>query len=293
MLLGGTAQTIGSWVGQVPGLSREREVIAVELRGQGLANPALPINDVRLSVQVEDLRSLFREAEIGSSANRPVDLIGFSFGGRVALKYAGSVPEDVNAVSATSVSNKRGVGKVILQSWASLLGEGATRGSGRDGGNHNHDDADDDARRLSAFAWSSILNTHSPEFIEKNEKRIEGWVRMVAGANSRAGLHAILTQTHGGDVPHTAAGSAAVSRAGSSSSDDPDEPLKLARACGAAGIRGQLITGGKDLICDAASAPRLAEAAGFELHCFADCAHAVPLESPLEWRREVLRFLDS
>ena len=289
MLLGGTAQTIGSWVGQVPGLSREREVIAVELRGQGLANPALPINDVRLSVQVEDLRSLFREAEIGSSANRPVDLIGFSFGGRVALKYAGSVPEDVNAVSATSVSNKRGVGKVILQSWASLLGEGTTSG-----GNNNHDDADDDARRLSAFAWSSILNTHSPEFIEKNEKRIEGWVRMVAGANSRAGLHAILMQTHGGDVPHTAAaGSAAVSRAGSSSSDDPDEPLKLARACGAAGIRGQLITGGKDLICDAASAPRLAEAAGFELHCFADCAHAVPLESPLEWRREVLRFLDS
>ena len=266
MLLGGTAQTIGSWVGQVPGLSREREVIVVELRGQGLKNPALPINDVRLSVQVEDLRSLFREAEIGSSANRPVDLIGFSFGGRVALKYAGSVPEDVNAVSATSVSNKRGVGKVILQSWASLLGEGATRGSGRDGGNNNHDDADDDARRLSAFAWSSILNTHSPEFIEKNEKRIEGWVRMVAAANSRAG---------------------------SSSSDDPDEPLKLARACGAAGIRGQLITGGKDLICDAASAPRLAEAAGFELHCFADCAHAVPLESPLEWRREVLRFLDS
>ena len=289
MLLGGTAQTIGSWVGQVPGLSREREVIAVELRGQGLANPALPINDVSLSVQVEDLRSLFREAEIGSSANRPVDLIGFSFGGRVALKYAGSVPEDVNAVSATSVSNKRGVGKVILQSWASLLGEGTTSG-----GNNNHDDADDDARRLSAFAWSSILNTHSPEFIEKNEKRIEGWVRMVAAANSRAGLHAILTQTHGGDVPHTAAGSAAVSRAGSSSSDDdPDEPLKLARACGAAGIRGQLITGGKDLICDAASAPRLAEAAGFELHCFADCAHAVPLERPLEWRREVLRFLDS
>ena len=290
MLLGGTAQTIGSWVGQVPGLSREREVIVVELRGQGLKNPALPINDVRLSVQVEDLRSLFREAEIGSSANRPVDLIGFSFGGRVALKYAGSVPEDVNAVSATSVSNKRGVGKVILQSWASLLGEGTTSG-----GNNNHDDADDDARRLSAFAWSSILNTHSPEFIEKNEKRIEGWVRMVAAANSRAGLHAILTQTHGGDVPHTAAaGSAAVSRAGSSSSDDdPDEPLKLAHACGAAGVRGQLITGGKDLICDAASAPRLAEAAGFELHCFADCAHAVPLESPLEWRREVLRFLDS
>lgn len=261
VLLGGTAQTINSWVGHYAGLSRERDLWIVELRGQGQENQHLPVSDVSLQVQASDLKEFFREAGISV----PLTLAGFSFGARVALKYAAANPHDVEAVSVTSVAGKRGAyGRVVLRHWASLLEEG------------------DD---LKPYAWSSILSTHSPAFIEKNEKRVESWVSLVAQANTRAGLRAIVTQTHGGDVFPEGGGTLP--------SDDADDPLELAKACRASGVRGQIITGGKDVICDLDSVPALAEASGFEERCFVDCAHAVPLEAPLEWRKEVLRFLDA
>lgn len=52
VLLGGTAQTAQSWTGHLPGLSRWRDVVYLELRGQGRPNPRLPVTDVDLPAQV-------------------------------------------------------------------------------------------------------------------------------------------------------------------------------------------------------------------------------------------------
>jgi len=263
VLLGGTAQTINSWVSHFPGLSQEREVLVVELRGQGAGNDLLPPFDVGLQAQVLDLEEFFQETGLGEAHGAPVDLVGFSFGGRVAMAFAAARPESVHSCVVTSVAGARGgYGRLVLQNWVALL-----EGQGEKGGETASSQRSSQA--LENFAWSSILSSYHPEFLAKNEKRVPLWVRMVAETNTREGLHAIVAQTHGGDPTQ-----------------------ELAEPCAAAGVRGKLIYGEQDLLCDIPGVPDFARAAGFELCGFEGCAHAVPMEEATKWRREVLAFLN-
>ena len=104
VLLGGTAQTIASFVGHHAHLARRRDLVHYEARGQGAAT-TLPLDDCGLEAHVRDLDELLRALRPalassssaghgggGGSGGAVVDLCGFSFGGRVALAAAAMLP---------------------------------------------------------------------------------------------------------------------------------------------------------------------------------------------------------
>jgi len=288
VVLGGTAQTVHSWVGHVQALSRDRDLLILELRGQGPKNPALPPLDVSLPAQAADVAAVLESPDLGWRQEGPVDLVGFSFGARVALAVAAAHPGIVRRCVLTSVAADRGpVGRLVLKQWEAILGRQESRDS------------------LEAFAWASILNTHAPDFLARNEPRVSGWVSLVAEGNTREGLLAILEQTHVEDPDH------------------PDHALRHAAHVRKAGsVQGAVICGGKDIVCNVATAGQLAETAGWWAQqpadpnqhqagahdsqsrtmatpppppaaiVFPQCGHAVPLEDPTRWRKAVLEFLD-
>ena len=54
-----------------------------------------------------------------------------------------------------------------------------------------------------------------------------------------------------------------------------------------------LLNGDGDLLCADGAGQALADAAGWTYRGIAGAGHAAPLEQPVEWRREVLGFLDA
>lgn len=228
--------------------------------------------DVRVSAQIADLDEFVVHAGLSTE---PFDISGFSFGGRVSMAFAAARPSSVRRLAVTSVSSARGgFGRLVVQQWASLVGPNVPS--------------------LESFAWSSILSTHHPAFLAKHEARVPTWVAMVAAANTREGLHAILTQTHGGG-DSDGGGYDGVDSGGDFRGGDVvgGGLLETARACRKAGVRGKLLYGADDRIIDTTSMPAFAAEAGFELEAFVGCAHAVPLESPVAWRKSLLSFLDA
>ena len=202
-----------------------------------------------LPTQVRDLHAFLRDAGLGDSD--AVDVCGFSFGGRVALEFAASAPRRVRRLCVTSVGRGRGaLGPIVLDQWKALLQDGA-------------------CETLKPFALASIMASHHPRFLELHTARLPGWVRLVAEANTRAGIEAIVTQTFGTD------------------------PGPAAAACGRAGVVGLLACGDSDRLLDMPrAAEELAAAGGFRLAVHEACGHAVPLEADRAWRRDVLKFLD-
>jgi len=177
IILGGMAQTLSSWVGHLSAIAKKRDVIAVELRGQGPHNAALSVEDVRLEVQANDLLLFLDDAGLRDT---PVDVIGFSFGGRAALAFAAVHPKRVRKVAITSVAGSRGgMGSVILEQWLALLRPKVFNDS------------------LEPYAWASIMETHHPMFLARNQHKVKEWVKLCAETNTREGIEAIVSQTMG------------------------------------------------------------------------------------------------
>jgi len=273
LLLGGTAQTVNSWIAHYDVLSRNRDVVALELRGQGPANPQLPPTNAGLSVQVDDLRSFLSSAGLVR-----VDVCGFSFGGRVALAFTAAHPEKVRRVVATSVAGARGsMGELIYEKWAALLREGA-------------------CPSLRPFALASIMCSHHPAFLAKHRARIEAWTALVAHANTRTG---VSREPQRAPAPATTPpeackpfGAAQIEAIVTQNYHVDNFPF--AAACRAAGVQGRIIVGKDDAIIDPPSAQALSAAAGWGAASeYEGCGHAVTLEADRKWRREVLEFLDA
>jgi pimeloyl-ACP methyl ester carboxylesterase len=151
-------------------------------------------------------------------------------------------------------------------------------------GNQEHDEQEE-KHALRVFAWGSLLATHHPDFLAKNEKRVSKWVELVAAGNTRAGLLALLDQTH--------TGIANENNGSRDAAADVDKVVAEAAAnCRAENVEGLLMYGAEDRLLDASSVPDLARAAGFTSVPFDGLAHAVPLEAPALWRKELLGFLD-
>lgn len=92
----------------------------------------------------------------------PIDLAGFSFGGRVALAAAATHPARVRRLVLTGVPADRDAqGRLILKSWRTSLERG----------------------NLPEFAWSSMLLCHGPAFLSKFESKIPDWVDFVVKNN--------------------------------------------------------------------------------------------------------------
>lgn len=268
VLLGGTAQWIDSWTGHLTALARKRRVLLYESRGQGggLATPGTrqcDDMDVGLRQHADDFWDVVRASDIGDV--EAFDVCAFSFGARVAMCAAATSEADAAAASSelprlrrmclTGVSADRGpLGRLALESWRQSLS------------------ADD----LAGFAWRLILDTYSDGTLGAQEAKVDGIVRNVVRANSVAGLRAIVENTH---------------------TEDPQEathPLSMAQTIAARNRVGSvlLINGGEDRLSAPGGGAALADAAGWRYVELPGAGHAAPLEKPVEWRREVCRFLD-
>lgn len=246
VILGGMTQTLASWGGQVRPLAAHRPVIVYEARGQGQTR--LAVDDVSPPVHVADFERLLDALAIPG----PVDLCGFSFGGRIALGIAAERPARVRRLVLSGVSAGRGaLGRIIVRAWREALKTGD----------------------LTALAWISLADTLGPRYLEQNESVLEAIVKATVQRNSFAGVSALFEQTLGDDP------------------GSPWHPLSLAPRVRAPALllAGELdrLAPAAELDALAAAFPGPARAA-----VLPDVGHTIPIEAPEAWRALVLEFLN-
>jgi len=172
VILGGMTQTLSSWGGQLRPLAADRQVLVYEARGQGQTE--LGLADVSPPRHIEDFAALLAALDLPT----PVDLCGFSFGGRIALAIAAHRPELVRRLVITGVSAGRGaLGRVIVRAWRAALATG----------------------NLEALAWLSLADTLGPTYLDRNEPMLAAMVQAVITRNRYEGIRALFEQTLGDD----------------------------------------------------------------------------------------------
>lgn len=245
VLLGGMTQTLSSWAGQVRALAEGREVIVYEARGQGQTD--LDLRDVSPPVHVADFERLLDSLGVPG----PVDLCGFSFGGRMALAIATERPQRIRRLVLTGISAGRGaLGRVIVRAWRESLATGD----------------------LSTLAWLSLADTLGPAYLERHEHMLDAMIKAVVTRNRFAGISALFEQTMHDDPT------------------SPWHPLSLAPRVLAptllvAGALDRLAPVA-ELDALARAFPRAARA-----EVVPAVGHTVPIEAPERWRSLVLEFL--
>lgn len=112
LVIGGTAQTISTFAPHLRHLSRDRRLLIPELRCQG--HTELLCTGATVAQHVEDVELVLQALGLAS----PVDVVGFSFGGRVAIAAAAHKPHLVARLSVTGVPLVRPpLGQLIVRSW--------------------------------------------------------------------------------------------------------------------------------------------------------------------------------
>ena len=148
-VFGGTAQTISNMMGHHRSLSKNRGLLHYDIRGQG-RQTTLPLTDCSLKQHVNDFLEVL-DANPHYVAGEPVDLAGFSLGGRLALAIAAEVPDLVRKVVITGVAADRGArARAVRNAWLSSLQTG----------------------NLHSFIWQSMAVLHTEEFLRLNESRL-------------------------------------------------------------------------------------------------------------------------
>ncbi len=247
VILGGMTQTLASWGGQLRPLSATREVLVYEARGQG--HSELAITDVSPARHVEDFTALLEALAITG----PVDLCGFSFGGRVALAIAATRPALIRRLVLTGVSAGRGaLGHVIVRAWQASLATGD----------------------LEALAWLSLADTLGPAYLDRNEHMLAGMVQATMSRNRYDGIRALFEQTLADDPAW------------------PFHPTRLAPqiACPTlllAGAHDRLAPTSELAGLAALFAGPVTH------HVVPDVGHTVAIEAPEVWRAHLLEFLDA
>lgn len=168
VLLGGMTQTLASWSGQLRPLSTRRSVMAYEARGQGQTE--LSTSDCGFSQHVADFEALLDAKRIEG----PVDLAGFSFGGRVSLAIAATLPHRVRRLVVSGVALDRGVlGKLIVRGWIAALNTGD----------------------LEALARVSLPDILGPAYLDKHAHLVEGMIKAATTRNRYDGVRALFEHT--------------------------------------------------------------------------------------------------
>lgn len=281
VILGGMAQSIASWELHLPYFAKDRSVIIYECLGQGPHPPEEICSDldssyyadVSLKQQGLDFWSVVDEAFFtpgsyyhdsndGVLDKAQVDVVGFSFGGRVAMAAALSQPNRIRKLHLTGVGAERDeYANVILSSWKDMLLQ-----------NENNDA---DSSGLRAFAWSIILATYSEQFLGSvGSARVQTWVDSVCQFNTQRGLSAILMQTHGGEEGQWTPASMAEQTKGSIESY-------------------RLVVGSKDKMASTHQVQRLDQLLGGNdsYRVIENCGHAIPFEAMRLWREDVIKYL--
>ncbi len=167
VLLGGMTQTLASWSGQLRPMSAKRSVLAYEARGQG--GTALSVQDCSFERHVADFEALLDAKGLGV-----VDLAGFSFGGRVSLAIAATLPHRVRRLVVSGVALDRGVlGQLIVSGWIATLRTGD----------------------LEALARVSLPDILGPAYLHKHAHLVEGMVKAARTRNNYEGVKALFEHT--------------------------------------------------------------------------------------------------
>lgn len=245
VVLCGTAQTVNTYTQHLRALSATRRVIIPELRCQGTTE--LLSSYGTMEQHCKDLVSIFNVLGVDK-----VDLIGFSFGGRVALTAAAHYPQLVRRLSVTGVPLVRpALGRLVLESWRQSLA------------NNNIRDC----------AWSFILNGYSEEFIDRHQKALPTYADIIVQSNPQPSrILDLITYSH---VPD-------------------DCPLFSVQAC-VDRIRcpTQVIAGKSDRIAGFQSTKDLSSVIRESIFTEMSAGHLVPFECPVDWRKNVLNFVNS
>jgi pimeloyl-ACP methyl ester carboxylesterase len=247
VVLLGTAQTVKTFTHHCRDFSHHSRLVVPELRCQGTTN--LLTNKCSVDQQVIDLEHILNELDI-----KKCNLIGFSFGGRVAIAFAANRAKYVNKVSLSGVPLIRpNLGKAILQSW------------------------EDDLKAGIIPAWSFILNGYSDSYLKKYASKLHTYVDYVKEQNNVEKLKDLISSTN-------LAGSDNESRFSVKS-------CSRALKCPTQIIAGKhdRISGLKDVM-DLAQEIQKNENAIVEYEEI-NAGHILPFEDIVGWRNLVLQFL--
>jgi pimeloyl-ACP methyl ester carboxylesterase len=251
LLIGGTAQCCTSWGGIAPAIAASgRVVVSFDARGQGCATCL--DDDYSMAAHVRDVHALITALSDIELPNRPVDVVGFSFGGRLALAFAAQHPDMVRRAVVTGVPARRDDAAArIFHSWRELLNEGNLRG----------------------MISRQIQDCHSSKFLSKfSDKQLQLLISTTAAQNTLEGLRGLLRDSHVSDETsayHT---------------------INLAQCVSARRIPVLLIGGTDDAVAPAKEVAWLAKDNGWHVQML-DSGHNVPAELPLQWRQSVLQHL--
>eukprot|EP00050_Salpingoeca_kvevrii_P018783 m.78362 g.78362 ORF g.78362 m.78362 type:complete len:363 (-) comp8159_c0_seq3:3003-4091(-) len=249
--IGGTAQNLESFDLHAKHFARSgRSVYHYETRGQGKTK--LSLDQVTLTTCADDLAHLLDS--LGITA--PIDLCGFSFGGRVALAFAADYPERVRRVVLTGVAACRGTyGQAVVNSWLSALQAGD----------------------LPSMARSMIGASYSSAFVEASGDRINKWIDEVVKHNTVEGLLAIVSNQYE-DTAHKYSNVAMAQR------------LLDAKKTGHNVL---LLNGDEDKLAEYKYVSALANVGHWNSTIVRKAGHAILNEQPLLWRRHVCNFVNT
>ena len=296
VILGGMAQSIASWEFHLPHFAKHRSVLMYECLGQGPRPPETVCSnedldtyyeDVSLERQGRDFWNVVEEAfftpgsyyydnYLSNESDQiisSVDVVGFSFGGRVALAAAVKQPNRIRRLHLTGIGTERDeYANVLLASWKDMLNDIDADSTGTKDEINNP--------KLRAFAWSIILATYSEEFVASvGAARVQTWVDGVCKFNTQNGLREILLQTHDGEGRWTTASMAELVKGSVESY--------------------KLVVGSNDKLSSPQQVKRLAQSLGKQeddkedgsYRVVENCGHAVPFESMRIWREDVIKYL--
>jgi pimeloyl-ACP methyl ester carboxylesterase len=250
--MGGTAQCCTSWGGIVPSIAASgRIVISFNARGQGSTH-ACSADTYDMAAHVGDVCNLVAALYSSEIQSQPLDIAGFSFGGRLALAFAAQHPNYVRRLVVTGVPARRDEAAAeIFDSWRSLLKQG----------------------NLRDMVSHQISACHSPQFLSKfTSKQLQLLTSATVAQNTIEGLIGLLRDSHVSDEANAY------------------HTVNLAHTVTASGIPVRLIGGTLDAVAPMKEVEWLASDNGWDLRMF-ESGHNVPAELPLQWRHSVLQHL--
>ena len=225
-----------------------RIVVSYDARGQGSTH-ACQSDRFDMAAHVSDLRALVTVLCASEFPSEPLDVAGFSFGGRLALAFVAQHPGSVRRLVVTGVPARRdAAAAAVFDSWRAHL---------RDG-------------NLREMISCQISSCHSQKFLSKfTAKQLQLLTSATVAQKTLAGLRGLLRDSHVSDET------------------DAYHTINLAQCVAAHRVPVRVIGGTLDVVAPMKEVEWLAADNGWDLRMF-DSGHNVPAECPLQWRQSVL-----